>query len=160
VPGDPKRVPASDARCASPARPHALHAPDTQRAAAALAEELKCPLSSTERGTRVELNEDTCTLCTLHTQATGFAPKEMHCRSFNALKRNGIVDFYAVLCIITRGLLKTEQTHKTKCHGNRVIFDSCFSMLQPKKTWSFNLWASLIPSPPLNDVPLVKLLPS
>lgn len=63
--------------------------------AAVVTGELKCPISSTERGKHVELNKYTCTLFML--RQWGFTTKETHYRSFNALKKDGTVDFYAVL---------------------------------------------------------------
>lgn len=88
--------------------------------AAVVTGELKCPISSIERWKHVELNKYTCALFML--RLWGFTTKETHYGSYNALKKDGTVDFYAVLWIITRGLLKPEQTHKNKRHANRIIF--------------------------------------
>lgn len=49
--------------------------PERHRFAAVGTQEPNCPISSTERGKRAELNKDTCTLRTQHTEATGFHHK-------------------------------------------------------------------------------------
>ena len=56
--------------------PHALS--EMHCFAAVVTEELECPISSTERAKHVELNKDTCTLCTLHAEAMGFSPQKKH----------------------------------------------------------------------------------
>lgn len=72
---DVKCVPVSNARSAFtfPVLSNTLN-----HFAVAVTEELKCPISRTERGKHVELNKDTCMLCALHAEAVGFQPQKEH----------------------------------------------------------------------------------